>query len=334
MGLKRAFLWVVWLLSAGCARAEGPGSVLADTLLVDGPKAVFWADWDEVERLDAAARQDARRAANGGLAFCQMRDALNWKYASSSLAYHEAHVVATAAWAARRPELPVAHVAHLQALSQLAWFHRGGGYVSSVSEQRLQDFHRTLDRAVAYAQRHAAILSSDPLAAAVMTQIVRAQGGSVAQQLAVARRGLTREPWNECLYRVAVTGLVPRWGGRPQQLEAWVRESMQGLSEEQASMRYARMYNDAVDQGYEQTLFADTLVQWPLMRQGLERLAQTHSAGTYWRDRRAYLACMAGDRDAAVQALERIDKPDADAWGGGREVQRNYQACRRWALQS
>ena len=51
-------------------------------------------------------------------------------------------------------------------------------------------------------------------------------------------------------------------------------------------------------------------------------------------NRRAFLACMAKDRDTAAEALEAIDKPDLDPWGGGSDGQRNYQACRRWALQS
>ena len=127
---------------------------------------------------------------------------------------------------------------------------------------------------------------------------------------------------------------MPKWGGRPQQLEAWVREAMQGLPEAEASMRYVRMYDDAVGLHYEQSLFEDSLVQWPLMRDGLKRMVEANPHSIYWRNRRAFLACMAKDREATVEALEAIDKPELDSWGGGSDGQRNHQACRRWALQS
>jgi len=71
-----------------------------------------------------------------------------------------------------------------------------------------------------------------------------------------------------------------------------------------------------------------------VVREGLKRMVASHPQSEYWRNRRAFLACMAKDRDTAAEALEAIDKPDLDPWGGGSDGQRNYQACRRWALQS
>ena len=333
MGMRLSLLACVLTLALAGVRAQTV-EALADTVYERASNAVFWGDWDELERLDAAARVDTQRARNGGLALCQINSALARSYASPSLQYHEARVAGTLAWAQRRPELALAHAAHLEALSDLAWFHRGSGYANTVSEQRFKDFHAALDRALGYADQHAAVLAGNGHAAQVVVNILVGRSASVAQQLAAARRGLSKEPWNECIYRAAINGLMPKWGGRPQQLEAWVREAMRDLPEAEASMRYARLYSDAVDRHYEQSLFEETLAQWPLMRDGLKRLSQAHAQGTYWTNRRAFMACMAKDREVAVQALEGIDKPDLDAWRGGSNGQRNYQACRRWALQS
>lgn len=321
-------------LAAGLHGVQAQPAVLADTAYEQASSALFWGDWDELERLHAAARVEPRRARDGALALCQVHSALSRRYESRSLAYHEARIAGSQAWAQKRPALAFAHAVHLRALSDLAWFYRGGGYANTVAEQRFNDFRATLDRALAYADQHAAVLAGDGDAAQVLVEILRGRGAGVAEQLAAARRGLGKEPWNDCVYRAAVTGLMPRWGGRPQQLEAWVREAMRGLPEAEASMRYARLYNNAVELHYEQSLFDETLVQWPLMREGLKRLTQAHPHSPYWRDRRAFLACMAKDRDVAVEALETIDQPYLEAWGHGSEGHRNHQACRRWALQS
>jgi len=327
---------LLWAGALWCvqALAEAPLPSLANSAYERAHRAMYWADWDELERLDAAARVDPERARNGGLALCQVREAIGRGHGNPSLAYHEARVAGTLAWAQRRPELALAHAAHLEALSGLAWFHRGGGYANTVSDQRFRDFRATLDRAQAYAEQHAAVLSGDGFAAQVMAELLRDRGASVAQQLAAARRGLKQEPWDECIYRSVINSLMPKWGGTPQQLDAWVREAMRNLPEAEASMRYVRLYNDAVDRYYEQSLFEDTPVQWPLMREGLKRMVAAHPQSEYWRNRRGFLACMAKDRETAAEVLEAIDKPDLDAWSGGSDGQRNFQACKRWALQS
>lgn len=332
MGVKQ--LWLAAALLCAQAVAQQPPAALADDIYERAASALYWADWDELERLDAAARVDPQRGRDGGLALCRLRSGLGSGTADPSVAYHEARVAGTLAWAKRRPELALAHAVHLRALVDLAWFHRGSGYANTVSEERFKDFHATLERALAYADRHAAVLAGDSYAAQLMLEMLLGRDSSVAQRLAAARRGIGKEPWNECIQRAALNGLMPKWGGRPQQLEAWVREAMKGLPDAEASMRYVRMYDDAVDLHYEQSLFEDTLVQWPLMRDGLKRMVATHPQSRYWRDRRAFLACMAKDREGAVEALEAVDKPELDAWGGGSDGQRNYQACRRWALQS
>lgn len=331
--MRQVLLALGLLFALAPCRAE-PAIEQADHIHFKVASAMYWADWDELARLDAAARSMPRWSRDGALALCSFRHGLGGGVVDQSLAYHEARVATTLAWAQRQPDLALAQVVHLRALVDLAWFQSGSAFANAALGDRRRDYRVTLDRALAHADQHAAMLSGDSHAAEVMLEVLLFRRSSVEERLAAARRALSKEPEDECIYRAAVTGLMPRWGGTPQQLEAWIRESTRRLPEAEASMRYARLYNDAAVQQYGPALFENSRVQWPMMREGLERLAAAYP-GEYWRNRRAVLACMAKDRDAAATALKTIDKPEPDAWGSDDgDAERTYQACRRWALQS
>lgn len=333
MSMKQVLLALGLLCALVPCRAQ-PATVRTDDIHFQAASAMYWADWDELTRLDAAARGTPQWSRDGALALCSFRHGLGGGAADQSLAYHEARVAGTLAWAQRQPELALAQVVHLRALVDLAWFQSGRAFANAAPGDRRKDYRVTVDRAVAHADQHAALLSGDSHAAEVMLEVLLFRRSSVEERLAVARRALLKEPEDECIYRAAVTGLMPRWGGTPQQLEAWIRESTRKLPEAEASMRYARLYNDAAVQQYGPALFETTRVQWQLMRQGLERLAAAHP-GDYWRNRRAVLACLAKDREVAAAVLKTIDQPEPDAWGSDDEdAERSYQACKRWALQS
>jgi len=325
--VKRMLLaWALAFLP-GLALAQSP-AVLADDISERAADAMFWGDWDELERLYTAARKDMRRAREGGLAVCQMASGLERSYGQESLAYHEARVAGTLEWARFRRDLPLAHAVHLRALVDLAWFHRGNTKVATA--QRFAEFNARLNDALTYSKANAAVLSRDPFYANPQLVLMRGMGFDVDRQLEVVRKNLRNDPTDECLYRSALAGLLPKAGGEPRQLEAWVRESMRGQADAVASARYARLYSEATASEYDQGLFENTQARWPLMRDGVRAIIKESPDSKYWKNRLAYFACMAKDRDVAVPALEAVEAaPDVEAWGGSR----NLQACKRWVQQ-
>ncbi|MBI3347459.1 MAG: hypothetical protein HY020_09650 [Burkholderiales bacterium] len=333
MALKRALLACLLALAPGLALAQPGTPALADTIEDQTAEAMFWGDWDEVERLYAAARREPQRAEEGGLAACLFGAGADRKYNGNSQAYHDAVVAATLDWTRRRPDSPLAHAMHLDALVDLAWFYRGGGYAKTVSEQRFADFRAKLNEALAYTKTHAAVMGRDNYYIRPLLTLLRGLDVAVARQLEIARRGLHKDAADDCIYARSIDSLMPKWGGTPEQLESWIRESMKGLPEPEALKRYARLYVIAAESDYEQTLFDSSLARWPLMRDGLRQIIDESPRSRYWKNRLAYFACMVKDREVAVPALESVEAaPRFDAWGS--TGQRNYQACKRWALQS
>jgi len=337
MSVKHKLLaWALALLQGlALAQVSAPTAspVLAENIEDQAADAMFWGDWDELERLFAAARSDMRRAREGNLAVCSFGVGVNRDYSDESLAYHDARVAGTLDWVRRRPDLPLAHAVHLKALVALAWFHRGRGFAKTVSEQRFADFRASLNEALAYAKANAAVMTRDNYHVPALLSVMLGLNVDAERQLEVARRNMRKDASDECLYRVALASLLPKWGGDPRQMEAWIRESMRGQPEAVALTRYARLYSEASAADYAQGLFENSLARWPLMRDGLRAILKESPDSRYWKGRLAYFACMVKDREVAVPALEAIEaNPEFDAWGD--TGQRNYQACKRWALQS
>jgi hypothetical protein len=329
-----ALLVVAQSLAMAQAPAPAAPKVLADTVYDNASLALFWGDWDELEQLYAASRTDLQRADEGGLASCRFGQGVGRSYNNESQVYQETVVAATLAWTRSRPDSPLAHAIHLEALVDQAWFFRGGGFAKTVSDQRFADFKAKLNEALAYAKAHGAVMGrGDNYYIRPLLMLLRGMSVGVRQQLEIARKGLRKDATDDCIYLAAIPSLLPKWGGEPEELERWIRESMKGLPEKDALQRYARFYNSATDGDYEQTLFEASLARWPLMRDGLRALISESPKGRYWKNRLAYFACMVKDRETAVPALEAVEAAtDFDAWGP--TGQRNYQACKRWALQS
>ncbi|MFT7721431.1 MAG: hypothetical protein QM788_01120 [Roseateles sp.] len=317
---------------AGAAAQAVQPARLADVIEDRTAMALLWGDWGELERLYAAAREDMQRSGEGWLAICLFGAGADRDYRDSSQAYHDARLASTLDWARRRPDSPLAHAMHLDALVDRAWFYRGGGFANTVSEQRFAEFRAKLNEALAYAQANAAVMTRDNYYVRPMMTLLRGLGVPIRQQLDMARKSMRGEAADECLYNRTIDSLLPKWGGDAQQLERWIRESMKGLPGDEALMRYTRLYDVAATGGYEQGLFGDSLARWPLMRDGLKQWIARSPNSRYWRNRLAYFACMAQDRETAVPALEAIEgRVSPGDWGA--TGQRNHLACKRWALQ-
>jgi hypothetical protein len=341
MALKQILLAGLLAAFQGLAAAQAPAPApvpvpvpvpepLAESIEDRVASAMFWGDWDEVERLHAAARTQTQRAKEGWLPACLFGSGADRSYDGDSQAYHDARVAATRDWVRRKPESPLAHAMHLD---DLAWFYRGGGFAKTVSDQRFADFHAKLNEALAYTKANAAVMARDNYYVRPLLTLMRGLSVPIRQQLEVARKGMRKEAADECLYNRAIDSLLPKWGGEPEQLEGWIRESMKGLPEADALMRYTRLYDIAAENDYEQGLFDNSLARWPLMRDGLRHWIARSPGSRYWKNRLAFYGCMVKDRETAVPALEAIEgEPQFGYWGP--TGQRNYQACKRWALQS
>ena len=91
----------------------------------------------------------------------------------------------------------------------------------------------------------------------------------------------------------------PAWGGSAQKMEAFARHSMDSAPKKKRAMRHARLYWSAT--GHAADAFGQATPDWPLMRQGLDEIAQRYPT----RDNlgaTVHFARWARDSDAQVRS--------------------------------
>ena len=57
-------------------------------------------------------------------------------------------------------------------------------------------------------------------------RVRQARIGRLRAQLEIASKGMRKDATDDCLYLAAIPSLLPKWGGEPDDLERWVRQSM------------------------------------------------------------------------------------------------------------
>lgn len=237
----------------------------------------------------------------------------------------------TLGWARANPRSPLAHVLHAWALLARGWAFRGTGYANSVPPQAWADFHRHVRRATDYLMAHADVALSDSSGHERLLAIGRVAGWDRARIWAIARDGLSRNPDDDELYLQAARALLPKWNGDAVQLDRYIQDASEHAHARHGPSMYARLYALASYEQFEHQLFQESGADWSRMKVGFEHLVMR------WPDadnhnRFAYFACLAKDKPAFLDQLEKLGpRPALDFWGGN--ARRTFETCKRWAQQ-
>lgn len=295
--------------------------------------ALWWGDFDALERQNAVLRQPGHFDPDGSLQLEQFRNALVLVFENKDgnvEAYLQELEALTLQWAAEHPKSALAHTMHADVLLAHAWSYRGGGYSNEVPPQAMQEFEAYLTRAFDYLKAHADVAFTDSYAHDTLLRIGRGLGWNARQLEAIAQDGLKRNPEDYALYFKVMTSLLPKWGGNPKVLDDFIRRAAEQTKAAQGMAMYARLYSAAAEEQFEHELFQDSYADWPLVKQGWEDLLARYPDSPGRRNRYAYMACLAKDRTTLLALLDQLGpKVDAKQWGAN--PQRSLEGCQRWA---
>jgi transposase-like protein len=330
--LRRALAAAVAMLALA-AGGLAPVTALAappddEELAVD---ALFSADLDSLVRQNAALRGGAHDD-KGQLRLSLMRSAFQRVLQArdqDTIAYMDELERMTAGWAKARPDDPFVQALHGQALVSRAWWHRGGGYSNTVTENAMAAFNRHLQRAVQHLSTNGQVAIKDSLTHYTLVRIGRGLGWKHEVQRRLAFEGLAVNPHDDDLYFEVLSGTLPKWGGDANLVDRWIREATERTQASRGQELYARLYSAAAREQYEHQLFSDSRADWPRMRQGYEDWLARYPRDDI-RQRMAYFACLARDRPTLQALLLRLgDRPDLESWG--RNPQRVFEECLQFA---
>ena len=329
----RAICAFALLATCLCAPVAAADSEDQDAIADQAEASFWWGDFDTLDRLYVEAtasseinRFNARSAAQSvrsGVARVFQRD--------GNEAYYRELSLITERWASERPQSVFAVLLHARALVAQALHVRGGAYWSSVPPPAQREFTRLIKTAEAQIAKRAPMLMGDTSTHIYLMMIGRWGGWSTVKLRAMAEDGLSKGTRDEeVLYEELATALLPKWGGDLAAFARLAEEADARTSARRGHEIYALTYSLAASNvsGNE---FRSMPARWQWIREGFQSLVDTRQH-PYWVNRRAYMACLAEDRERAAQWIAELgDKVALQNWGGGGTAgEQNYESCVRW----
>ena len=335
---RRLFLPVTLALGlaalAGAAGAAEPAPA-KPPIVTAAESALWWGDFGTLERQNAEYRQPGRFNPDGTSQLDQFRSGLARVFNArikNPEPYMQELDAMTLQWAQANPLSPFAHVLHARALLAHGESYRGTGFAKDVSEDALTIYRRYLNEAAAYLKDHAEVALADSYAHYVLIRIGTGLGWTPAQLEVIAQQGLQRNPEDGALPLAMVDRLLPKWGGDSKSLDAYIRKAAANAHERSGAGLYAILYSKAEDEQYGKTLFEASRADWDTMKGSYEDILARYPDSSPYRNRYAYMACIARDRPVLQRLLEQLGTQlRTDAWGSNPE--RTIETCRSWATQ-
>lgn len=242
---------------------------------------------------------------------------------------YQRDIARTQRWAEVHPDSAFGWVLDANAVKACGHFVRGGGYANTVDDAAWAVFHAYDKRAIGILTEHRAVASRTTSWHAMMIVAGRNEGWPIDDIRRVFDEGVAVDPMDYRLYHYMEDALQPQWLGDPAVLDAFVRDVSTKAPPALGMALYARLYSGVEETQFPLTLYRDSLVDWPMMKAGLE--AWTAHFPTSWnRNIFAYHACLAADRPAAKALFAQIGaQREAEIWASDRGDL--FAACSRWA---
>lgn len=193
-----------------------------------------------------------------------------------------------------------------------------------------KQFEAYQQRALDYLNAHAGVALRDSYAHVVLLEIGTALHWSGKQLDAVAQEGLARNLDDLGICFARMQALLPQWGGDAKSLDDYIRRASEQTRARLGMALYARLYSSAAINQYGHALFTGSRADWASMKQGFDDMSTRYPDSALWRNRYAYMACLAKDRQVLLMQLGQLGAhPDTALWGPNGV--RSLEGCRRWA---
>lgn len=232
-------------------------------------------------------------------------------------------------WKVAYPDSILPDLVKIDALIVQAWSYRGKGYADSVTKGSFQRFHEKLVEAEQLVKR---VLERHPDNVDVYVRwILIAMGLNYndAATRGIFDLGQKVDPHYPRLYRQMATTLLPRWGGRPGELERFMRESTIDLDEHHRYLMRAQILLSVIDYvGFNDYLKNFNFTKEETFKYLDFYLSQApHKYGVA--NKYGWFAYHHRDRERARRAFELIgDRPVLKTW----DEAETFLEARDWAL--
>ena len=241
-----------------------------------------------------------------------------------------AHLGRLEKWRMQYPQSITVHTALAQAYMEYAWQARGNGFVGTVTEEGWRLFRERINKAEEYVQAARKLPATDPQ----LDYVDLMAGGKGLnwdwrQYNAVFDDAVKREPQYVSLYVQKAWLCLPRWHGKPGDVERFAQEAVRLTQSTEGKAMYARLAVSLRKTTLKGSRFFDVYhFSWPDVRDGFRDLEKQYPHSLWNLNQFCCLATHANDAKTAHELFDRIgDRWVGDVWGGD---EGGYRAWKRW----
>jgi len=209
-------------------------------------------------------------------------------------------------WQQAYPDSIFAKFAFLRLMYGMAWLARGGGYVQETSRSSMQEFLYRLAETESSMLKVEPALRNTPIWYNLMLAVSQDSPNRITNPREIFNQGVNQWPLYYDFYEVALSRLVPRWGGSWVAVDSFVNYWAKAMRETEGDSMYARLYISVVRAGERPS---DTAIDWPRMKASLDDLV-TRYPDPMHKNMAVNFACMYGDMDYLKLSMSRVQFSD------------------------
>lgn len=282
--------------------------------------------FDQLDCLAQRARSTKERFSGGGwklsTLYLGLDDAVPRSIRASDEDWSE-HIQLLKEWESERPQSVTARIALADSYISYAYFARGDGYASTVSDNGWKLFRERLSAAKEILDSASSLPTKDPQWYWVMFDIAKSDDWGLGETQALYDQAIKFEP-DYYYYAAAFAGyLDPKWHGNPGDLERFVQEAADRLGGTKGNIFYFHVALITMCGCQD-----DPQLDWPRVVRGFKANEKQYGISLSVLNEVAYLAVHQKDAITANDLFLRI----GDNWNDSQWTDRqNFDSAKGWA---
>jgi hypothetical protein len=241
----------------------------------------------------------------------------------------QAHLRRLRQWKAQSPNSITAPVALAYALVGYAWEARGDQLAREVTEEGWRGMRDRLaqSRMVLVEARRLPRVCPGWWMAAQKVALGESWDRRIYEELFT--EAIRTAPTFDAYYDLKAIRLLPRWGGRDGEWEAFADSAANQVPPPLGDQRYARIVW-SIQRYTSENIFQESRISWDRTNRGFEELVKAYPASLELRSAFAYLAWQAADQPTLRQQfIELGTRIDPGVW----EDRSEFMEARKWAFE-
>ena len=231
-------------------------------------------------------------------------------------------------WVQQYPESVYPRVALARSLCSYAWEARGGGVASSVTPEGWKLFRERLSKADQVLVEAEKITTSEVPLYQVWTTVGLGLKWPADKYEVIFQKGIMADPNFLPIYYSKLQYLLPRWRGKPGDVERFAEEIADKRGGEEGDMLYMFIARRLAEWQGKEDFFDYAEISWPRMKRGFEARIKNPRFVNLELNHYCYFACLMKERSTAKRLFDEIGSQwRSEAWGN----QGVFEQWRKWA---